>query len=334
MNNINYYFNWPIIGNQNVINYLQNCLYNKQLAHAYLFWGPVHLGKKTVANYFSQTLFCENFQKFVTAVPCQQCQNCQQFQKNLYPDYFEINLLVDKQDIIIEQIKNLQSQLKLKSFLKNYKIAIINQADKLNQVSANALLKTLEEPAANTIIILIAENLSQIIPTIISRCQIIKFNLVKDDLIYDYLLTKEKKREEIKLIIKLIQGKIGLIFQNNFDKILEDYHQQINQLIKIINAPAYQKIRYLNSLIKNKTREQVEELIKIWLTYFRDLFFLKTANTEKIINQQHLNDLVKINQTISFLKLINLLKILNNIFIKLQLNINPKILLENLILNI
>jgi len=330
-------FNWSIIGHLSQIKFLQKSLINKQLSHAYLFCGPKNIGKKTIATLFSQTLICDNFKHLVTDLPCNHCQSCQQFIKGIYPDYFEINLLEDKKEISIEQIKELQYHLKLKSFLENYKITIISEAEKLNKESANALLKTLEEPFEKTIIILITTDLRKIPTTIISRCQLIKFNFVSDDLIYNYLLKKGETRENIRLITKLLRGRPGLIFQSNFSEFLNNYKQQINFLEKLIAIPIHQKIKSIALFIKEESHDKhdkLEEIINLWLIYFHDLFLLKSGNSEKIINQNHLKNLQKLEKTYSLNKIVELIKNLSQFSIKIQLNLNSKILIENLIINI
>ncbi len=292
-------FNWSIIGHLGQIKFLQKSLINKQLNHAYLFSGPKNVGKKTIATLFSQTLICDNFKYLASNLPCNHCQNCQQFIKGIYLDYFEINLLEDKKEISIEQIKELQYHLKLKSFLENYKIVIISEAERLNKESANALLKTLEEPFEKTIIILITTDLRRIPPTIISRCQLIKFNFVNDDLIYDYLFKKGETRENTRLITKLLRGRPGLIFQSNFSEFLNNYKQEINFLEKLITVPIYQKIKLIDLFIKEQSRDKLEEIINLWLIYFHDLFLLKSDNYEKIINKNHLKNLQKLEKTYS-----------------------------------
>lgn len=327
-------FNWAVIGHQTQINFLQRSLVNKNLSHAYLFSGPKNIGKMTIAKLFIQSLICENLDQLNIFTPCNNCQNCSQLIKNIYPDYFEINLLTDKKEISIEQIKELQYHLKLKSFLENYKIAIISEAEKLNKESANALLKTLEEPFDKTIIILITDDLQNITPTIISRCQIIKFNYVNDDLIYNYLLNTGERRENIRLIAKIIQGRPGLYFQNQLSEFLENYKNHVLFFEKLINAPIYKKLELIEQLLNENDKERVEEIINIWLIYLHDIYYLKTNNSEKIINYNIVKNLNNFEKLFSLQKILELIKDLCQLPKKLQLNINQKFLFENLILKI
>lgn len=326
--------NWPIIGHSTQIKFLKQSLHNKKFNHAYIFCGPNDIGKKAVAKLFSQSIICENFKNNIENTPCQKCQNCIHLSKGIYPDYFEINVEPEKKDISIEQIKELQYNFKLKSFLEGHKIVIIDEADKLNDTSANALLKTLEEPFEDSIIILVVENLKNVLPTIISRCQIVKFNYVNEDLIYDYLKKKEEKRENIRLVAKFINGQPGLLFQESLDEYINIYKDNIEYIEQIINSKDYQKIKIIDEILKDCLNKDLEKLVNIWLIYFHDLFLLKTLNYEKIINQGKLNSLKILEKKYSLEKILHIFKALIKIPDQLQKNINPKILIENLILNI
>lgn len=323
---------WPIIGHQNVIKFLYNCIMTKKLSHAYLFYGPENIGKTLLAKIFTQAIICENNKNAIT--PCNKCNNCVALNKNIYPDIYLIDLLEEKQDISIEQIKNLQSQLILKSFQENYKIAIINKADKLNAISANALLKTLEEPFDRTIIILLAEDLKVVIPTIVSRCQLVKFQPPSDDLVYNYLYAQGKTREAAKLITNLIQGRIGLIFNDNFNEFLEKFDKEIKDLTDLINSPVYRKLKIIENINKTYANEQLSQLLNNWILFFRDIFYLKINLREKIINSQQMQNLQNFEKRYNLKKLVNILKTLCQIPKQIRMNINSKILLENLILNI
>ena len=145
--------NWQTFGHKTVKNILTRQLGNLNFPNAYLFAGPEGIGKKTLALEFAKkVLETENLEN--------------------HPDY----LLLDTEgDITVEQAINFTSQLSYKPFVAAKKVAIINNSEKLNSHSSNALLKTLEEPSQNTIIILISSQ-ARLLPTIVSRCQVLRFS--------------------------------------------------------------------------------------------------------------------------------------------------------------
>ena len=178
--------NWGIIGHQNIINFLENSLARNKLAHAYLFYGLNHLGKTTVALKFAQKLLGESI--------------------GINPDLFELQLLEDHKEIKIDQVREWRHFLCLKTYAGHYKVGIIHQAEYLNEESANALLKTIEEPSSKTIIILITSAWQQLLPTIISRSQKIHFLPVPSKLIEQALKGKIASQKESKEILAFVQA--------------------------------------------------------------------------------------------------------------------------------
>ncbi|MEG2643785.1 MAG: DNA polymerase III subunit delta', partial [Enterococcus sp.] len=153
-----------------VFRQLQNSFEHGRLAHAYLFEGDQGTGKAALALWFTKHLFCLDLQD---NMPCEKCNNCLRINSREHPDVVEIE--PDGQSIKVDQIRALQSELTKSGFESAKKVVIIHQAEKMNTNSANSLLKFLEEPPANFMIILETQSLGKILPTIRSRCQIIHF---------------------------------------------------------------------------------------------------------------------------------------------------------------
>lgn len=167
-----------IIGNERIKSLLRKSIHNDMVSSAYLFYGPAGAGKTSMAYAFAQALLCDNFETLDDA--CDSCKFCRLVQKNEYPDLYIIKPsskteTARQKTILIEQIRELQSHLNLKSYYPKRKIVIIEQADKMNISAANAFLKTLEEPPGETVIILVTDKKDSLLPTIISRCQQIPF---------------------------------------------------------------------------------------------------------------------------------------------------------------
>ncbi|MDH4129872.1 MAG: DNA polymerase III subunit delta', partial [Spirochaetota bacterium] len=234
-----------IIGHQHIIKFLNISIKKNRLAHAYLFAGPEHLGKETIAKEFVKSILCEKRKN--NFVYCNKCSNCINIDSGLHPDfiYLEPRLeqkgkVIKKLDININQIRDLQHKLSLMPYSAAYKIAIIDEIDRLNQEAANCLLKTLEEPPNNSILILIAHNLKQILPTIKSRCQLIKFEIVNQKEIFDGLKAMNGIKSScynLEIINKLSLGYPGLAikFLKERDS-LKEVKFIFEELEKILNS--------------------------------------------------------------------------------------------------
>ncbi|MEB8432277.1 DNA polymerase III subunit delta' [Cocleimonas sp. KMM 6892] len=142
----------------------------KHLPHALLLVGEEGIGKNKLAERIARSLMCINPIEFEA---CGQCQSCKTYESGANPDYTKIELAEDKQQISVDQIRKLSEFLTYSRSFNTHRVAIINPIERMNNNAANSLLKSLEEPANNSVIILVASNLSKILPTIKSRCQLI-----------------------------------------------------------------------------------------------------------------------------------------------------------------
>src|SRR3989344_4907934 len=166
-----------LVGHQKQWDFLRKKFELEKLSHAYLFVGEEQLGKKKLAKEFVKLINCLSAQVDLSfeQKPCEICKNCQAIERENYPDALMVNLKSDKQEIEISQIREALNFLSYKSYYGSFKAVIIDGAEKMNQEAQNCFLKTLEEPKGKTILILISSHPEVLLPTIISRCQIIKF---------------------------------------------------------------------------------------------------------------------------------------------------------------
>lgn len=164
-------------GQSRVVDALKRSIAAKRVAHAYLFEGPDGCGRKTTALALVQSLFCK---EPLDGDACGSCQSCRKFASGNHPDLHLLAPLPDKRDISIEQIRELQHALALRPFEANRKACLIEPAERMNEKSANALLKTLEEPPGHAIIILLTVQADTLLSTIRSRCQHLHFGALDD----------------------------------------------------------------------------------------------------------------------------------------------------------
>src|SRR5512139_1361138 len=158
-----------VLGQQQAIHQLRTALRSGHLAHAYLFSGIEGIGKCMAAIAFAKALNCQTHADDF----CDDCAACRKTEKQLHPDIFFIE--PDKNIIKIEQVRDIQKKIIFKPLEGRKKVVIIDQAEKLNLHAANCLLKTLEEPPDDTVLILVASTALPLLPTILSRCQSIRF---------------------------------------------------------------------------------------------------------------------------------------------------------------
>lgn len=318
MEKTSYKDNWPLIGNKPVINLLEKSLATKKFSSSYIFHGVEDLGKATLAKNFAQRII--------------QADDKQSDLKIVEP-------LEEKKNISISQVRELINFLSLSSFNNSYKIGIIKQAEALSLGASNALLKTLEEPRKKSLIILVTSDLEAFPQTIVSRSQLINFYSVSIDEIYNYLINNhEVSRSQAKNLAHLSLGKpaLALKFLENQDfynqylanlKIFLDFFQQdtserLNALEKFLNFQA--KRNELSKVAKN--------LISTWTSVLRDLLLLDLNQPQLVNNEIYLAEMKNIYSQAKPLK--PKFDLLENSHNYIEQNVNPKVTLEQIAINL
>jgi DNA polymerase III subunit delta' len=184
---------------------LSQAISRKRVASAYLFLGPEGAGKFSFALRFAQALDCENG----NFPPCGHCHGCTQIQALTHPDLHILALEEDDKQIKIDAVRAFQERLSYRAFQGGWKIGIVREAEHLNLHAMNALLKTLEEPTPDTIMVLTCGNRSRLLPTVVSRCQTLRFPPVPVEQLTE-ILGRDKKmsREKALLIANLAEGNL------------------------------------------------------------------------------------------------------------------------------
>ena len=326
---------WPVIGQKKAVQFLQAALLSKKIAPVYIFFGPEHLGKKTIAYYFVKTLLCLKKERIF----CDYCSACQSFEAGIYPDFYRLRSEEGKKNISIEQVREINRKIQNSSFLGNYKIVLVERAEELSQEAANSLLKTLEEPPRKTLFIFLTQYLKSIPLTIVSRSQVVNFNLVPLEEILNYLLNKNLKEDLAWEIAYLSQGRPGLAFdylENN--SLFCKRKEEIINFLNLLNLPLAKKFDYIEEKIsaKKTLKDKCATAINLlddWTTIFRSLLLTKSAfeeNKKEIFITETINIL---SQKYSYKDLIKFIDKINQGKKYIKNNINPRLVLENLILN-
>lgn len=244
-----------LVGNEKVKEYLNSTIENKNISHSFMFVGKPGIGKKQFAHQYAEMIMC--LQDGKCDGNSAKCDSCVKFEGNANPDYAEI--LPDGKTLKIEQVRNLQARIVEKPITSRRKVYVIDDADLMSEESQNCLLKTLEEPPEYAVIILIVSNESRILPTIKSRCVIIKFQP---------LTSKEIKQVKPELsddLIQLLEG--SLQNAENIEQKKEQYAQLLNLVNVLENKQLVEVFNSADLLYKGK-----DDIITL-LEYLNLIFF-------------------------------------------------------------
>jgi len=334
-----------LIGHQKQWQFLKKSVEIGKIPHGFLFFGPSHLGKKKVALEFIKLLNCQK--DSIDKKPCQVCHSCKDIEKGQHPDLLIVN--PQNKEIQIAQIRDLSQRLSWRPFLSPFKTAILDQAHLMNQEAQCALLKTLEEPKGNTVLILVTEYPEMLFPTILSRVQKIKLHPLKRNEIENFLSQKGCPQNKIRSISSISSGRPGIAidFFLNPEK-LEIEQQKLADLIRITapNSDLITRFQYAKKVtqkipdLSQKTRGVVQrqlyytpgEILESWLRYFRELLLIESGANSDFSSYPELQ---KIFKRYSLSKLREILKTLQRInFFLSTTNINPRLALEIIMLEL
>ena len=236
----------------------------------------------------------------------------------IHSDFYLIKKDKEKKNISVNEIRDFINALSMSSFLNSYKIGIVKHAEDLSIEAANALLKTLEEPRAKVVIILITSNLEAMPDTIISRSQILRFNSVSASIIYDYLIKEHKaSRSAAKNFSRLCLGRpaLAIKFLENKD-FYEIYLKRINSFINIMKYDINTRFKVIDELLNKKIAGQeavriCQRIIEIWQGLARDLLLLKVDNENLIQHELIDQELFNLKDKLPTSSLLNLSKVLS-----------------------
>lgn len=317
-----------IIGHERQIEILRKSINENTISHSYLFEGQEGLGKRKVAQAFSKALLC----KGQGEKPCNKCSSCIKFDTGNHPDF---KMLSPTKGLISKkEIEELIRSVSILPFESQRKVYIIDEANSIILNSQNTLLKTLEEPPEYIVIIITTSNINTIIPTIVSRCQNIKFNLVDnkkiiDLLIKDYELGQEKARLIAGFANGSVKKAIELVETNEF---FEQRDEIINIIVDIANGNKF-KIFTASSLL-NKNKDNIEEILDIFLYWFRDLLIYKElGDSPLIINKDKIN-LLSEQSFLDMRKINDIIYNIEETKINVKRNVNFNLSIETMLLNI
>jgi DNA polymerase III subunit delta' len=281
---------WNIIGHEHAIDILRRTLSAEQVRHAYLFAGPERIGKGLLARRFAQTLLCTGGvdSRISPPDPCNHCLSCRKVLHGNHPDVHIITRPTDKQFILIEQVRALQGSAARKTLEGRRNIFIIDGAQEMNAQSANCLLKTLEEPEPDVILLLTVPDPGLLLPTILSRVQIISTQLLTVSQIKNALVERwEAEPDEASLIAALAAGRMGWAVQAmEDDEMLEERGEQLDLLTKALAANKIQRFEIVQEVVKRfgSDGEKVRALLELWLLWWRDMILVANNCLDLTVN--------------------------------------------------
>lgn len=314
-----------IIGHEQNIEHLEKAIAEGMVSHAYIFNGEEGIGKMTVAKAFAKALLCEQKNS------CGQCQSCIQIDSMNHPDV--IYVTHEKSVITVDDIRDqVNHTIAVKPYSSEYKIYIIDEADKMNVMAQNALLKTIEEPPECAVIILLADNKDTFLETIRSRCIQLNFGPLKEEQVRDYIRKhygENNSKED--LAVAYSMGNIGKAIKVMESQEFEEMKNHcLNMLAHIKEWNIHEIVLYLKQMDDYKDR--VFEFLDIITIFYRDILILKvTGLPNKTVFKDKYSLMRKQSVYLSFEGIDRIIKEVEKAKVRLNANVNFDVTLELLL---
>jgi DNA polymerase III delta' subunit len=233
-----------------------------QLIHAWRFEGPAHVGKQTIARWWTRVLLCARH----PGSGCGSCPSCRAFQGGGHPDVLDLSQTDERQGYTVEDIRQLRTWMSRSPFLGNRKIILLDDADRMTMGASNAMLKFLEEPSPQSMFILVTHNPTQLLGTIRSRCSPLRFSLLSQEKLRNIVAQRALKIPDSRMI-SACRGQIGLLLHwMNHPNDWETHLSHLSDLFDWILLPVDLRIRHCDQLLDEQTSFlDQQKIAKQWI---------------------------------------------------------------------
>ena len=310
---------------------IKNSIKKNRLAHAYLFEGMRGTGKKETGILVAKSLFCQS--PVDGYIPCEECNNCIRINHGNHPDIHIVE--PDGLSIKKQQIQLLQEEFSKTGVESNQKLYMIIHADRMTVNAANSLLKFLEEPHQQTFAILITEQMQKMLPTILSRCQTLSFRPLSNDYLIHKLVELGVKKDHAPIIAQLT---------NNLDEALalneDDWFAQAQRIVvKLYEVLKKNPLEAMVALQEEwflhfKDKEQVDRGLDLLLLIFKDLLYIQIGKQGQVVFVSEILRLEQYALQTTGRRLADQMTAILDAKRKLQANMNPQLLMEQLVLRL
>jgi DNA polymerase-3 subunit delta' len=328
---------WQTIGQPEALALFRHSFHSDSLAHAYLFVGAPHIGKTTLALDLARAVNCQGSES-----PCSQCPSCKRISDGKHADIRVISLNSTKDsgdtksrvEISIDDIRELQHNASLPPFEGKYKVFIIDGAEYLSTEAANCLLKTIEEPPPQVIILLLTTEEQRLLPTVVSRCQRVELKPMLNDKIEKMLMESYGiDCDKARLLARLSHGCFGWALSVSTDySYLVQRNQRLTELFSLLTASYEERFNYAAKLAND--RKYAEEIIKLWLDWWRDVMLTKCGCKQAVTNIDFIPVLEKWDEVLSLSEVRDFIDSLQKSVYQIAINANLRLVFEILMLNL
>jgi len=324
--------NWGILGHEWAVTLLRQHIVQGTFHHAYLLVGPQGIGRRTLALRFAQALSCP--QPLAPGEPCRTCRTCTHIEHMEHPDLAVVQAERIGGTLRVDQVRQLQHNLALSPYEARFRVALLLRFEEAHLSAANALLKTLEEPPPHVILLLTAESTESLLPTIVSRCEVLRLRPLPYETVSQGLQRLwGVPEEQARLLAHVAGGRPGYALQlyHNPEQwslrerwLKEHYH--------LLTSSRVERFNYAEGL--SKDRERLHQVLLVWMSLWRDVV-LQAAKASIPLSNPHLSqESAALAAQWGLPTAYRTLMALQRTLDRLERNVNPRLAIEVLMLDL
>lgn len=326
---------WKIAGHEWAADLLKSHLAQGDMRHAYLFCGPPGVGRRTLALQFAQAVNCQN-----PPAPgefCGECRACRQINAMQHSDLSVIQSEKEGGMLKVEQIRELQRSLVLSPYEARYRIALLLRFHEANSNAQNALLKTLEEAPAKVILLVTADSPENLLPTIVSRCEVLRLRPMSLERLQKELQNRGVDQEDARLLAHLSTGRLGYALYLQNDPARLGHRQTLMEdLLHMLTEPRRGRFTYADQMTRDK--EALREAYRIWLSFWRDVMLCcatrdRSDATLPLVNQDMQAEIKMVASNTDLANARQRIVDLEQAIARLDNNVNARLLTEVLLMD-
>lgn len=324
--------NWDMLGHEWAVSLLREQAAHERLRHAYLITGPQGTGRRTLALRLAQTVNC--LRPPAPGEPCLACRACTQLARMQHPDLDVVQAEQVGGTLRVEQVRLLQHNLSLAPYEARYRVALLLRFEEAHVSAANALLKTLEEPPPQVILLVTAESAERLLPTIVSRCEVLRLRPLSLEAVYQGLQSQwGLPEEEARLLAHLSGGRVGqAVFLHEHPEQLEQRKTWLDDHSRMLSATRFDRFNYAEALGKDK--ETLRLVLQTWAALWRDVLLRAAGAAAPLTNLDRMVEVEDLAEREGLSKARRMVQELEHTVELLDSNINPRLAAEVLLLDL
>jgi DNA polymerase III subunit delta' len=323
---------WNLLGNNWAVQLLTAHAAHGKMKHAYLFTGPPGVGRRTMALKFAQAVNCPS--PYAPGIACGVCSTCKRLSIMQHPDLLVVQAEQVGGMLKVDQVRELQRFLSLSPYEARYRFALLLRFEEANPNAANALLKSLEEPSPQVILVLTAESAESLLPTIVSRCEVIRLApLPVNTAVEGISNLLNIPPDRARLLAHLSNGRPGYAIQlQENPESLEKRQDWLDEHRELLKSNRAARFTFADALAKDK--ESMRQVLLVWLSYWRDVLLLSSGTSAPITNLDRESEIQELADRFGLRQAYDAITSLERTLHLMERNINTRLALEVLLLDL